>query len=390
MTQRRALTRRVIIGATALATLAAVGAVAWAGGHGTEADAASKTLTATPALAATLTIAGTPKPLPWPAKGSAGLYVEGIGDAGRSGTTETPRPIASVTKVMTAYLILRNHPLAPGTSGPSLTVTAAEAAEYPRERALAQSAIPVRPGERLTQRQALEALMLPSANNIARILARWDAGTIPAFVTQMNAAAVALGMIHTRYTDPSGWDAGTVSTVDDQLKLAEIAMTIPTFADIVKMPTTKLPLVGPVRNVNKLLGKSGVIGVKTGSMTAAGGCLVFAAQIIVAGQPVRILGAVLGQADLPTAFARSLDLITAAGRRLRAYTLIHAGDVVATASDGAALTAASDVRVLGWPGMRYQSAFQFNLGTHTQPAAIVGTLTVTGLDDLVTTAVTVA
>ena len=155
---------------------------------------------------------------------------------------------------MTAYLILRDHPLAPGASGPTITITAAEAAAYPNEKALDQSAIPVTAGEHLTERQALEALMLPSANNIARILARWDSGTIPAFLTQMNATATALGMTHTRYTDPSGWDPSTVSTIDDQLKLAQIAMTIPTFAAIVKMPTTKLPVAGTVRNINRLLG----------------------------------------------------------------------------------------------------------------------------------------
>ncbi len=84
-------------------------------------------------------------------------------------------PIASVAKVMTAYLTLREHPLAPGQEGFTITITAAEVAEEEQRAGELQSTLPVRAGERLTERQALQALLLPSANNIAALLAIHDA-----------------------------------------------------------------------------------------------------------------------------------------------------------------------------------------------------------------------
>src|SRR5262249_49069345 len=148
---------------------------------------------------------------------------------------------------------------------------------YGHEQATDQSVVPVKAGEVLTERQALTALMLPSANNIARILGRWVAGSVPQFLVTMNGTAQALGMANTRYTDPAGWDPGTVSTADDQIRLAELALTIPAFAQIVATPQAKVPMAGVVHNRNRLLGTDGIDGVKTGSMNSAGGNLVFTA-----------------------------------------------------------------------------------------------------------------
>ncbi len=113
---------------------------------------------------------------------------------------------------MTAYLVLHDHPLGVGEAGPTITLTAADVADTDRRSRRRESVVPVVAGERLTELQALQALLLPSANNIAAALARWDAGSETRFVARMNAAARSLGMRQTRYTDPSGYDPATVST----------------------------------------------------------------------------------------------------------------------------------------------------------------------------------
>jgi serine-type D-Ala-D-Ala carboxypeptidase (penicillin-binding protein 5/6) len=128
-------------------------------------------------LPATITVRGRKPHLAWPVSGQAAVTIRGIGSLGTSGPVRTPQPIASLAKVMTGYLILADHPLAAGRPGPTLTVAAAEAGAYQAELAANESLIPVRAGERLTERQALEALLLPSADNVAQILARWDAGS---------------------------------------------------------------------------------------------------------------------------------------------------------------------------------------------------------------------
>ena len=137
--------------------------------------------------------------------------------------------------------------------------------------------MPIAAGEQLTERQALQALLLPSANNIAAVLARWDAGSTERFVARMNATARSLGMTHTRYTDPSGYDAATVSTAVDQVRIVDRAMRLPVFASIVATPSATLPVAGTVHNTNALLGHDGFVGVKTGSDDAAGGCFAFRA-----------------------------------------------------------------------------------------------------------------
>jgi D-alanyl-D-alanine carboxypeptidase (penicillin-binding protein 5/6) len=229
----------------------------------------------------------------WPARGQAAVHV------GRSrvqaGPNQHAAAIASLAKVMTAYLVLRDHPLRPGQDGPTITLTDADVADTDRRRRQQESVVSVAAGEQLTERQALQALLLPSANNIAAVLARWDAGSTEGFVARMDATARSLGMTHTRYTDPSGYDDATVSTAADQVRLVDRAMRLPAFASIVATPSATLPVAGTVHNTNTLLGHNGFVGVKTGSTDAAGGCFAFRAIRWIGGKRTAITGVVLGQ-----------------------------------------------------------------------------------------------
>jgi serine-type D-Ala-D-Ala carboxypeptidase (penicillin-binding protein 5/6) len=230
----------------------------------------------------------------WPAYGQAAFVQAGQSQI-RASPNQHLAAIASVAKVMTAYLVLREHPLRLGQDGPTITLTDVDAADTDRRRRQQESVVSIAAGEQLTQLQALQALLLPSANNIAAVLARWDAGSVDRFVARMNATARSLGMTHTRYTDPSGYDDATVSTAADQVRLVDRAMRLPVFASIVATPSATLPVAGTVHNTNTLLGHNGFIGVKTGSTAAAGGCFAFRAIRWIDGKPTTITGAVLGQ-----------------------------------------------------------------------------------------------
>ena len=246
--------------------------------------------------------------VPWPAHGQAALAVDGRGDLGASGGSR-PVPIASLAKMMTAYLVLADHPLRDGERGFTVTFQDEDVMDWKLRAGGDQSLVRVEAGEVMDERQLLEALLLPSANNIAIVLAVHEAGSVAAFVRRMNDTADDLGMKDTTYTDPSGLDAGTVSTAPDQLRLVRTALRDATFADIVSMPSTSLPVVGQVENTNPLLRVPGFLGVKTGSDDAAGGCLAFAAVRRVDGRQVTVLGVVLGQRGGP--------LLAAAGRAAR-------------------------------------------------------------------------
>ena len=230
----------------------------------------------------------------WPASGQAAFVRTGQSQV-EVGPNQHATAIASVAKVMTAYLVLRDHPLRLGQDGPTVMLTDADVADTDRRRGRQESVVSIAAGEQLTELQALQALLLPSANNIAAVLARWDAGSVDRFVAGMNVAARSLGMNHTRYTDPSGYDDATVSTAADQVRVVDRAMRLPVFASIVATPSATLPVVGTVHNTDTLLGYDGFVGVKTGSDDAAGGCFAFRAIRWIDGKRTAITGVVLGQ-----------------------------------------------------------------------------------------------
>jgi D-alanyl-D-alanine carboxypeptidase (penicillin-binding protein 5/6) len=229
----------------------------------------------------------------WPGSGQGAIAVGGGRPAVSPG--EEPAPIASLAKVMTAYLTLERYPLSGDEDGFTITVTAAQARAVAAEADQGQSVVAVRAGEELSERQLLEALLIPSGNNVARMLAAAVAGSEASFLEDMNDAAGELAMDATTYTDPSGFDPGTVSTAADQLRVFRAAMGSAVFRQIVAMPAVTLPVAGTVTNFNPLLA-SGYAG-KTGSDSAAGGCLAFFTRVKVGGHRRTAVGVVLGQGE---------------------------------------------------------------------------------------------
>jgi serine-type D-Ala-D-Ala carboxypeptidase (penicillin-binding protein 5/6) len=229
----------------------------------------------------------------WPQRGQ-GAYVLGTGRPAVS-PHQRPVPIASVAKVMTAYLVLKHYPLHAGDSGRRFVVSQRDVVDAETRRRQGQSIVAVRAGEQLTERDALIAILLPSANNVAVLVARQVSGSVASFVAEMNRTARALGMSHTTYTDPSGYDDATVSTALDQLRLARVVAKDETLAAMMATRTYWLPVAGEVTNTNALLGHDGFVGMKTGSDKAAGGCLMFRAVWPTASGSKSVIGVVLGQ-----------------------------------------------------------------------------------------------
>jgi D-alanyl-D-alanine carboxypeptidase (penicillin-binding protein 5/6) len=247
-----------------------------------------------PGNPASLLVTGTRPSLSWPTTGQGAVSLPSLGFTAQSGP-ETPVPVASLTKLTTAYVILKDHPVAPGASGLSITVSAADVAEYDFELKNDESSIPIQVGEVLTERQMLEALLVRSANDMAYSLAIWDAGSTAAFVVKMNQAAAALGATSTHYVDVSGYEPGSMSTPVDSLRNAAADMAIPTFAEVVDVSSVNLPLAGTVSNIVTEVGTDGVIGIKSGYTSQALACMVLAADRVIGGRPVLVLAAVLTQ-----------------------------------------------------------------------------------------------
>jgi D-alanyl-D-alanine carboxypeptidase (penicillin-binding protein 5/6) len=303
-------------------------------------------------------VAGNAPALPWPAGVQSAIAIPALGITAQSGP-EVAEPIASVTKLMTAHIVLSDHPLSAGEEGPTITIAPLDVTLYEEAVESDQANIQVAVGEVLTERQMLEGMLVHSANNFADLLAIWDAGSISAFVTKMNATASSLGMTNTQYADASGYSAQSVSTPADQLKVATLDVANPVFDQIVDMPTVTLPVGGTVPTYTPLLGVDGVVGVKSGFTSAAGGCDVLALLESVHGTPVVVLAAVVGNrvgTDVITgAGLEALSIARPAMSSVQSVDLAPRGTrlAVATASGHTvSVVARSDLSVLAWPGQR--------------------------------------
>jgi serine-type D-Ala-D-Ala carboxypeptidase (penicillin-binding protein 5/6) len=299
-------------------------------------------------------IAGTPPAMPWPTRGSAAVGAQNLGLIASSGN-EQAIPAASVAKVMTALVILEDKPLKKGDTGPTITITDTDVQSYNADFANKESVALVQAGEQITELQLLQGILIPSANNLAETLARWDAGSIDAFVAKMNARAAALHLTHTKFADTSGANPGTVSTPSDLMSLGMNAMKQEVFAQVVGMAQAQLPVAGTVYNVDGVLGQSGIVGIKTGSGLNTGANFLFAAQISVDGVPINFFGCVMGQLTLADAFASAKQLIGAMQSALHVRKVIVKNQTVATYITpwGAQtdLVSTVDVELIEWPGM---------------------------------------
>ena len=180
------------------------------------------------------------------------------------------RPIASLTKIMTAYLVMTR-------TSPDEIVTVSEAAATGTTVGI--SSLGLAAGERIRVGELLYALMLQSANDVAVALAEHVAGSVDEFVSMMNRTAARLGLGRTSFASPNGLDDSGYSTARDLARLTRVAYEVPGFEELVSTSAHAVMSRGVeprvVQNRNALLWLyPGATGVKTGFTTSAGFCVV--------------------------------------------------------------------------------------------------------------------
>ncbi|HEX3562227.1 MAG TPA: D-alanyl-D-alanine carboxypeptidase family protein [Solirubrobacterales bacterium] len=230
----------------------------------------------------------------------AWILIDPRDDSVLTGSSPNKRlPIASTTKLMTAYLALKHLKPSQMIAAPNYHPSASAEVE-----------LGLRPGERLRVRDLLYGLLLPSASDAAEALAVGVAGSESAFVTEMNQTAQRLGLTNTRYANPIGLDdPHNYSTAHDLVKLASILLKNPLFARIVNTPSATLHSGDHVRQVTSrdtLLNEIPWInGVKTGHTLGAGFVLVGSGTQ----DSTTLISAVLGAPDEPTRDSDTLNLL---------------------------------------------------------------------------------
>ena len=232
--------------------------------------------------------------LVWPTFGESSIGAVGfpgvLASSGEQGTV----PIASITKMVTALVILDAKPLGAGEDGPAITFTDADVDIYYEVIAENGSVAPVVAGMELTQRQAFEAMLLPSANNYAASLAVWAFGSTDGYLAAAKTWLADNSLSQTSVADTSGISSSSVSTPADLVEIGKLVVGHPALAEIVALPSAVLPVIGTITNTNKLLGRDGVDGIKTGTTDIAGACLLFSTDFTVGDSTVTLVGVVLG------------------------------------------------------------------------------------------------
>lgn len=266
--------------------------------------------------------------LPWPAASQAAIGTMQDGVLASNGA-QTPAPTASTTKIMTAYAILRKKPLAPGQQGPVITITDRDLEIYEDYFRRDGSLVRIAAGEKITEYQALQALMLPSGNNMADTLANWAFGSVEEYTKYANELAKELGLNQTTIRDASGFSPQTVSTATDLLKLVQAARKNPVFAEIVSQRTADIPVAGTIYNTNWLLGQEGITGVKTGNTLEAGGVFTFSAtKQIPEGGTTEIIGAVMGAPTIKQAIESAVPLVNSTAQNYVVKEVLKRGQVM--------------------------------------------------------------
>jgi len=250
----------------------------------------------------------------------AGALVEGDGRVLWSRNADQRRAMASITKIMTAVIVLENAGLDDRVTIPKVSTQVGESTSY------------LRTGEELSLREVLEALLVKSGNDAAVALALNVSGDQAGFVKLMNDKAVALGLSHTHFVNPHGLDqAGHYTTAADLAVLARYAMSKPEFRRIVGLKTVTIgsgSAKETLMSTNFLLGNYlGANGIKTGFTDDAGYAVIESAQR----EGVWLVAVVLGTKTELQRFRDARELLDWGFAHYRPQALASSGTVVAQA-----------------------------------------------------------
>ncbi|WAB83446.1 hypothetical protein OVN20_10305 [Microcella daejeonensis] len=216
------------------------------------------------------------------------------GTALAGGDLDTPRPIASITKVVTALVVLDARPIEGDGPGESITLTAEDAQRVADYRAIVGVVAPAPVGATVSQREVIQLMLVHSANNYADTLAAWAFGSVEAYVEAARVWLDENGLDGITVADATGFATESAGTPRALLDLARLALADPVISAAAALPAVEVPGIGRFETRNPVLGQDGITGLKTGTTNAAGSCLLFTAVVDRDGEQVRLVGVVLG------------------------------------------------------------------------------------------------
>ncbi len=245
-----------------------------------------------------------PAAIALPVQGASAISISGADDYLGAAATgvwaasggNDPRPIASISKLITALVVLDARPLAsPDDPGPTITFPKADHDLYDKYYLLGATIATMPTGSRMSLHDALAMMLLPSASNYAEAVSTWAFGSQYAFLTATRRWLAAHALTGTTIVEPTGINSRNTSTPTDLVAIGKLAAANPTIAKIAATSSLALPGLGVIFNTNDLLGHDGITGLKTGNLGAGTHNLLYTASLDVgATQPLSVTGIVLG------------------------------------------------------------------------------------------------
>jgi D-alanyl-D-alanine carboxypeptidase (penicillin-binding protein 5/6) len=268
---------------------------------------------------------------------------------------DTPRPIASLTKVITALVVLHEYPIEPGADGATITLTAADSRLVSTYAAINGTTAPAPAGGTITQRAVIELMMVHSANNYAETLAVWAFGSVDAYLSAARGWLDEQGLTGISVADTTGFSPENRASPRSLLRLARVATADPVVAAAAALPRVAVPGIGSFENRNLIVGADGVTGLKTGTLRASGSSLLFSAEHAGPTGEHRVVGVVLNGPDGPRVAADARALLLSVRDDYHEVELVAEGAVVARYSapwgDTAEVRTATGVNDVVWGEM---------------------------------------
>ncbi|MFE1665233.1 D-alanyl-D-alanine carboxypeptidase family protein [Microbacterium sp. P02] len=378
---RRARRRRgwiVVVLVLALLLAAGGGYVAWAL---TVPTAAPTVVSQTPAVPVTA-----PAVIALPAEGASALHVSGgqeyLGDAGirfASGTEEA-RPIASISKLITAMVILDAYPLGVGDPGPEITFSKADHDLYDEYylRGATIAAMPT--GSTMSLHDALATILIPSASNYAEAVSTWAFGSQGAYLDATAAWLEKNGLTGTTIVEPTGNSPRNTSTPTDLIALGTLAAADPVIAEIAATPSLTLPGPGTMSSTNDLLGTNGVTGLKTGNLGEGSYSLLYTASIDAGpAGPLSLTGVVLGGSSRASVDRDVVALIDSIRAGFHDVPLATAGQDLGSYStpwgSTARIVVGEDASIFTWSDTPITVSMQTTTPVEYRDGEVVGLIT---------------
>lgn len=239
-----------------------------------------------------------------PAEGSAAISVSGADEylgAEASGIwmasgSADPRPIASISKLITALVILDAKPLASADDpGPTIAFDEADRDLFDKYYVQGATVAEMPRGTTMSLHDALATMLIPSASNYAEAVSTWAFGSPSGFVSAARSWLAENGLSGTTIVEPTGLSPRNTSTPSDMITIGKLAAANPTIAQIAATPSITVPGPGTMTNTNGLLGTSGITGLKTGTLGEGESTLLYTATLDIGTDlSLKVTGVALG------------------------------------------------------------------------------------------------